>query len=413
MIFYTCRLQRKRLKEQELPQPSLVKQVIALALIKMLVNTGRRFVYPFAPALCRGLDVPLTAITSIIAASQFTSIMGLFCGPFAERLGYRAMMRYGLALLCIGMLLCAVFPLYGIVFLGLLVASFGKTVFDPAGQAFIGQNVPFQQRGRVIGILEMSWAGSTLIGIPLLGLVIDQGGLVLSFYLLSLLGLAGWMSIKRIIPADEKNHDSGKVTVQIISSLKKLIKIRPAAGMLCFGFWISMANDSIFVIYGVWLEQDFHVSLVTLGFSTVAIGAAELCGESLTALFADRLGLKRAIVLGLILSVLSFLLLPFLGRTLPLALFGIFMVFLTFEFTMVSSFSLSTELMPEARATMMAGFYAAAGIGRVIGILAGTFLWKIGGITVVAWTAACLTAMGLLSLLWGLYGWKHRENEIN
>ena len=402
------------MKEKELSKPSILKQVIALALFKMLINTGRRFVYPFAPALSRGLDVPLAAITTIIAASQFTSIMGLFCGPFAERLGYRAMMQYGLALLCVGMLLCAVFPLYGIVFLGLLVASFGKTVFDPAGQAFIGQNVPFQQRGRVIGILEMSWAGSTLIGIPLLGLVIDQGGLIFSFYLLSLFGLVGWISIKRIIPADEKSHDSGKMTVQIVASLKKLIKIRSAAGMLGFGFWISMANDSIFVIYGVWLEHDFHVTLVTLGFSTVAIGAAELCGESLTALFADRLGLKRAIVLGLLLSVLSFLFLPFVGHTLPLALFGIFMVFLSFEFTMVTSFSLSTELMPQARATMMAGFYATAGIGRVIGILAGTTLWKIGGITGVAWMAACLTAMGLLSFLWGLHGWEHREEgEVN
>lgn len=413
MIFYMGQLMRKSLKERELSKPSILKQVIALALFKMLINTGRRFVYPFAPTLSRGLDVPLAAITTIIAASQFTSILGLFCGPFAERLGYRAMMQYGLALLCVGMLLCAVFPLYGIVFLGLLVASFGKTVFDPAGQAFIGQNVPFQQRGRVIGILEMSWAGSTLIGIPLLGLVIDQGGLIFSFYLLSLLGLVGWISIKRIIQADEKSHDSGKVTVQIVASLKKLIKIRSAAGMLGFGFWISMANDSIFVIYGVWLEQDFHVTLVTLGFSTVAIGAAELCGESLTALFADRLGLKRAIVLGLLLSVLSFLLLPFVGTTLPLALFGIFMVFLSFEFTMVTSFSLSTELMPQARATMMAGFYATAGIGRVIGILAGTALWKIGGITGVAWMAACLTTMGLLSFLWGLHGWEHKEDEVN
>ncbi len=90
------------------------------------------------------------------------------------------------------------------------------------------------------------------------------------------------------------------------------------------------------------------------------------------------------------------------------------MVFLSFEFTMVTSFSLSTELMPQARATMMAGFYATAGIGRVIGILAGTTLWKIGGITGVAWMAACLTAMGLLSFLWGLHGWEHREEgDVN
>ena len=389
----------------------LVRQIIALALFKLLLNTGRRFVYPFAPVLGRSLDVPLAAITSIIATSQFTSILGLFSGPLADRLGYRTMMRYGLACLIVGMLLCGIFPLYWVVFLGVVVASFGKTIFDPAVQAFIGQNVPFARRGRVIGIVEMSWAGSTLIGIPILGLVIDQTGLVLSFYLLSLFGLIGWISINRIIPADERSCESVKNNMGLFSSLQQLVKIRPALGMLGFGFWISIANDSLFVVYGVWLEQSFHVTLVTLGFSTVAIGAAELCGESLTALFADRLGLKRAIILGLVLAITSYILLPFIGRTLPLALAGMFMVFLAFEISMVCSFSLSTELIPEARATMMAGFYATSGIGRMIGVFTGIALWKAGGITWVAWTAACLTALGLLSLLWGLHGWRHQENE--
>ncbi|MBW1634656.1 MAG: MFS transporter [Deltaproteobacteria bacterium] len=392
-------------------QIPLYKQVIALALFKLLVNTSRRFVYPFAPVLSRGLDVPLAAITTIIAAGQFTSIIGFFCGPFADRLGYRAMMGYGLGCLFAGMLLCGFFPFYWLVFLGLLVTSLGKTVFDPAVQAFIGQNVPFQRRGRVIGLVEMSWAGSTLIGIPFLGLVIDQAGLIFSFYLLSLLALISWFSLKRIIPAEVK-HDTGRRDrAELFSSLKQLVRIRPAAGMLAFGFWISIANDSLFVIYGVWLEQNFHVTLLTLGFSTIAIGAAELCGESLTALFADRLGGKRATVLGLVLVVISYALLPLVGLTLPLALIGMFMVFVSFEFSMVCSFSLSTELMPGSRATMMAGFYATAGIGRMIGVLIGTFLWEMGGIAGVAWTASGLSALGLLSLLWGLHGWNPCEEN--
>ena len=73
---------------------------------------------------------------------------------------------------------------------------------------------------------------------------------------------------------------------------------------------------------------------------------------------------------------------------------------------MVTSFSLSTELLPEARATMVAGFYAAAGIGRMIGVLVGGALWEFGGITAVSWTAAGITTIGLLSLLWGLIGWQ-------
>ena len=92
--------------------------------------------------------MPLAAITSIIATSQMTSLLGLFSGPLADRIGYRFMMRAGLALLALGMLLCGLLPSYWPVFIGLVVASFGKTVFDPAIQAFIGRNVPYARRGQ-------------------------------------------------------------------------------------------------------------------------------------------------------------------------------------------------------------------------------------------------------------------------
>lgn len=389
----------------------LVRQIIAVMFFRLLLNTGRRFVYPFAPALSRGLDVPLAAITSIIATSQMTSLLGFFSGPLADRIGYRFMMRTGLALLAVGMLLCGLLPTYWPVFIGLVIASFGKTIFDPAIQAFIGRNVPFARRGRVIGAVETAWAGSTLIGIPALGLIIEQLGLNNSFYILAFLGAIGWLLISRVIPPDEPiSSQATHKKKSLTASLKQLVRIRPAAGMLAFGFWISIANDSLFVVYGAWFEQDFLVSLVTLGFSTVAIGAAELLGESMTALFADRLGLKRAVICGLCLVMFAYLLLPFIGRTLPLAMIGMFCVFLAFEFTIVTSFSLSTELMPGARATMMSGFYATAGVGRMIGVLIGGVLWSYGGITAVAWSSAGFTLLGLGSFVWGLHGWRRDEH---
>jgi MFS transporter, DHA1 family, inner membrane transport protein len=389
----------------------LVRQIVAVLFFRLLLNTGRRFVYPFVPALSRELGVPLAAITSILATCQVTSLLGLFSGPLADRYGYRAMMRSGLGMLAAGMFLCGLVPGYWPLLLGLVAASLGKTVFDPAIQAFIGRNVPFERRGRVIGFVETAWAGSTLLGIPALGLLIEHLGLTSAFSLLALLGAMGWLTISRVIPADDPGLAAAPGPVRAFAALPELLRVRPAAGMLLFGFWISIANDSLFVVYGAWFEQSFLVSITTLGFSTVAIGLAELGGESMTAVFADRLGLKRATILGLCLAIGAYLLLPLIGRSLPLALVGMFWIFFAFEFTIVTSFSLSTELLPKARATMMAGFYASAGVGRMLGVLLGGWLWQLGGITVVAWTSAAFTAIGLLSLLWGLHGWVRKDAE--
>jgi predicted MFS family arabinose efflux permease len=381
-------------------------QLVFIFLVRLLLNTGRRFIYPFAPALSRSLDVPLTAITTIIASTQLTSLLGLFSGPLADRMGNRVVMRTGLASLSIGMLLCGLVAEYWAVFIGLVLASFGKTIFDPAIQSFIGKHVSFSQRGRVIGIIETSWAGSALIGIPAFALIVENIGLQISFYVLAFAGAVGWLMISKILSEDEKNTTAQGVSISILSGIHSLFRKRSTAGMLLFGFWISLANDGLFVVYGLWLEESFQVSLVTLGFSTIAIGCAELLGESITALFSDKIGLKRTIIMSLCLVSGAYFILPMLGGSLGFALAGMFFVFLFFEIVMVTSVSLSTELLPGARATMMSGFYALCGIGRMVGVLGAGLFWKIGGIQMVAWSSACFTILGLISLLWGMSRWR-------
>ena len=78
--------------------------VVATATVsRILLNTARRFPYPFAPALSRGLGVPLPAVTALIAVNQATAVLGALFGPLIDRIGYRPMMLCGLGLLAAGM----------------------------------------------------------------------------------------------------------------------------------------------------------------------------------------------------------------------------------------------------------------------------------------------------------------------
>jgi predicted MFS family arabinose efflux permease len=73
---------------------------------------------------------------------------------------------------------------------------------------------------------------------------------------------------------------------------------------------------------------------------------------------------------------------------------------------LVTSLSLFTELLPSARATMMASSLAAAGIGRVVGALIGGPIWLAGGIYATSHVSAILSGLALVALFWGLRGWK-------
>jgi MFS family permease len=100
-----------------------------------------------------GWASPLSSITSLIAINQVTSLLGVLFGPLSDRLGYRKMMIAGMVTCWeSGMLAAAFFPLYAVVLVALFHGSgLGKSIFDPAVQAWAGNRVPYRRRALVIG----------------------------------------------------------------------------------------------------------------------------------------------------------------------------------------------------------------------------------------------------------------------
>ena len=385
----------------------LIWRVGAATLCRFILNTARRFFYPFAPAISRGLKVPLTAITSLIAINQATGILGMLFGPLADRFGYRIMMLIGMAIFVVGFIASGFLPFYCIVLAGLFLSGLGRNIFEPALQAYIGERVPFDRRGMVVGILEFNWAGTTLLGIPLIGLLIDRMGWRAPFFVLGGLGLVGTVALSILLPREDA---SGSVTrpshIGFRKAWRQVVHERHSLGALGCVFFLGLAGDNLFVVYGAWFETEFNLSIVALGFSIITIGVAELLGEFLTAVLADRFGLKQSVIVGLILTTISYGLLPLLGQKITLALSGLFFIYLTLEFAAVCFLSLSTELLPKSRATMMASFYMVGGIGRVAGALIGGPAWLSGGILATSLISSVSSGLALASFVWGLKHWR-------
>jgi predicted MFS family arabinose efflux permease len=181
-----------------------------------------------------------------------------------------------------------------------------------------------------------------------------------------------------------------------------VLRERTARGALAFVFLVSAANDTLFVVYGAWLENAFGLSIVALGIGTGTIGLAELLGETMTATLADRFGLKRSVMTGLTICIIFYMLMPLVSQTIPMAFASLFLIFVTFEFVVVTSVSMATELLPRARATMMAAYMGAAGLGRMAGALIGGPVWLLGGIFATGTVAALISTLALACLWWGL-----------
>mgnify|MGYP006275291005 CR=1 FL=1 len=389
------------MEEKKRSDWQFINIMAASTLSRTVLNTSRRFLYPFAPFISRSLGISMTAVTSAIAVNQATSFFTLFLSMAADRTGYRRIMLAGLTLLIAGMLIAGAVPCYYSLVLGMFLCGLGKNMFDPSVQAFVSQRVPYEKRGFVIGIMEISWAASTLAGIPLIGFVIDLYGFRSPFFFLAGAGMICLLMVLFMVRPEQGNEKSGfSGKSDFFKDLKKVFGKKVVLATVCFGFFVSLGNDTFFVVYGAWLEQKFHLSVVAIGIGTGLIGLAELSGTLMTAFLSDRIGLKRAVTAGVVFSTLAYASVPFAGDTLFSALVLLFFVFLFFEYFLVSFLSLCTELLPENRATMMSLFFLSAGAGRMAGAFSGGLLWNAGGINAVSFFSAAAGICALFSLAW-------------
>ncbi|MBV6397355.1 MAG: hypothetical protein HFACDABA_02969 [Anaerolineales bacterium] len=375
---------------------------ILLTLVRIVMGTAHRMIYPFLAVFARGLGVEIAAISALVANRALFGAATPFIFPFIESRGRKFGMSLGLVLFVTGMALVALSPSLATLGIALALAMLAKAFFDPSVVAYLADNSPYDQRGRITALSEFAWSLSGMIGVPVMGFLIVKFGWNSPFVSLGLLGIFSFAAISfliRDIHAVEAHKDGAFGNVRAIFTSPAVV-----AG-LAIGLCSVMANEMVNLIFGVWLEDSFQLQIAALAGASAVIGLSELGGEGLVALFADRLGKARATGLGIAVNCLAALTLPFIGRTEIGALIGLFFFYISFEFTIVSQIPLMSEVMPKARATTLSFNAAAHSLGRALGALTVPGLYALGFATV---TSAAIF-MNLLALVAVWYVARHHD----
>lgn len=363
--------------------------------LRTIFNTMHRMLYPFLGTFARGLGVDITAMSFVLTGRSLAGAFTPFIASVSDQRGRRFGMLAGTALFTLSVTLIAVWPSLWMLSAALIMALLGKYMFDPAMQAYFGDRIPYQQRGRALAVTELAWSLSFIIGVPAMGFLISRSGWSAPFSLLAVLGLSMFAIIWWMFPRQDSNHIPSR---NPWVNFGMILRNMPALAGISIAMWASASNELVNLIFGIWLEDSFGLQIAALAGASAVIGFSELGGESLTALFTDRIGKPRALALGLSANAVAAILLPFIGRTEIGALIGLFLFYITFEYTLVSHIPMITELAPGARATAMAFNVSGHSIGRAIGAFLASFIYKQFGFLFVALLAVVFNIFGVLAL---------------
>lgn len=381
-------------------QKRIVASVGLMVLMLFILSTARRFAYPFLPVFMEEFQLSAFAATILVAATQVPAIFGLLWGPLGDRFGFRKLMTIGILVMAAGFICFAFTQSYLTLMLALFLAGLGKNIYDPNGQACANSYVNRKYRGLVTGVLETGWALSTLVGIPLVTLLVYNFSWRVPFLSMALAALVMIVLLQLSLPSQKENAVSTAVKMRHVYKTAFATMLRTPAiwGLALFFLGVGFANDCVFVVYSRWLDASFGLGYVAVGIGTAIIGVAEMCGELTTAFIAEKVGYKRLFTVVFLIVIVTTALLPVLGLTQSLAWTLLFGAFFGAEALIVTGFAFAQDFLPGQRSTILSLVFTATNVGRIAGILSGSGLWALGGMLLVSIVSTAALVLALFFL---------------
>src|SRR3989304_117306 len=192
-------------------------------------------------------------------------------GSIADAGGRKATMLLGLVLFSVGASLVAIWPLFPVLVVSMVLATLGKVLFDPTMQAYLGEHIHYSRRGLAIAVTEFGWSGAFLLGVPLAGWAIAARGWTAPFPWLAALGLGAAGLLWAVLPADEHPR---RPSSSWAGGLNLILRNRSAMAGLTFGILVSLANEGVNIVFGAWLGGAFGVKGMALGGGSAGDGGA-------------------------------------------------------------------------------------------------------------------------------------------
>lgn len=378
--------------------PEVRTNLTLLTLARLSTNGAFRYVIPFLAVLARGLDIRISEIGIALTVSELTGLLGTPVGRWIDRGSHRLVMVGGLASIATGAGLAASAPGVWMFGAGLVVLSIGKLVFDVALTSWVSEYVPVNGRGRVFGIIEMSWAAGLFIGVALLGGITALWGWrwAYAFSAAVLLGVAVAMLVR--LP-QATPRAVREVTAQ--QAVRARVSGRSWQFLVSMGFLLVSMQTMISVL-GPWLQDEHGYSSAGITAVSFGLGVFELVSSFGAVRFTDRWGGWRSVMRGGLLIIPASVLFVLTHHHLAVGLVAFAVLTLGFEYCIISSFSVATSLVEGAPGAGLGLMFTANTIGIAAGTMLSTWLYDHYGPGTAVAPVIATSSIAFLLLLSGV-----------
>ena len=322
----------------------------------------------FLPTLALALDSTTATLAILLGVAEASGLSTVLVGRWLDA-GHERLVVIGALM---GVIVSSGLALVGSIWffaaaMVILGAASGQATVG--GHAWISARVTFDRRARFIGVYEVSWASALLVGVPIIAVLISSFGWRGPFVAVAIAAAVAAVLVAMI--------DDGEVGAsQSLKPADKTPISTDAWLVIAASSAVAAAGLTTIVIAGTWLDEVLGVSTSGVGLVAMAFGVAELTASMSSSAFADRVGKRRSMQFSVTSILIGLGIIVAAGTSLLVGTLGLLVFFVGFEYSIVTSFSLVSEAMPEARGRAIAVGSATSTVSRGLGVAAAGFLYE-------------------------------------
>ncbi len=381
------------------PDRALTRVIVLLALAAFASGASLRLTDPLLPQVAQDFHASLGETASIVTAYAIPyGLTQAFAGVIGDKFGKCQAVAVACAISCLLVLFCAGAQSVPQLALARFVAAPGAAIIVPLGMAYVGDAVPYARRQTVLARFLAGQMCGMIAGQVFGGIIGDHFGWRTVFVALAFVFAGASLALAsqfRGNPWTEPIHHEDAVRPGFIAGYRTLFAVP----------WARFVTLAVFLEAGIffggltYIAADLHgrfaLSFSVAGLVIGCYGLGSVFYAGSVHRLVEAFGERGLVIGGGIIVMLGFLMLAGLPwwQTAPLACtllgFGYYMVHNTLQTN-------ATQMLPQSRATAVAGFSSALFLGQSAGVaLAAPLVDRVGAVPVFALAALLWPTLAL------------------
>ena len=319
--------------------------IALLATLQFTVILDFMVLSPLGAILLKELSISTTQFGLVVSAYAFSAgAAGLLAAGFADKFDRKRLLMFFYTGFLFGTFLCGIAPDYNFLLMARIVTGIFGGVIGSISYAIITDIFELQFRGRVMGFVQLAFALSQVVGIPLGLYLANMFNWHAPFLLIVGLGIiVGIIIVIYLRPINEhlKIQTKKNAFAHLASIFSKAQYLRAFAAtvLLATGGFMLMPFGSAFGVH------NLGISLTELPFLYMVTGVCMLAFSPMIGVLSDKIGKYKMFVIGSVIASIMTLIYCNLGVT-PLWIILVLNVLLFVGITarMISASALMTAV---------------------------------------------------------------------